>query len=180
MLRSIVKLAMTCVLFTLGWSAPAVQAQTTSIKSEYIMTLTAQLDAPQVINDKLFIYNVPSGSVAGPKIKGKVIQPTADWLALMPSGILRLDVRLTILTDDNQYVYMTYNGVIKTNEAADKKFEEGKEVIKADEEYFITAPTFQTAAPKYAWLNEVQAVGKMIEVKGGAGSYVKYDIFAIR
>ena len=180
MLRSIVKLVMTCVLFTLGWSAPAVQAQTTSIKSEYIMTLTAQLDAPQVINDKLFIYNVPSGSVAGPKIKGKVIQPTADWLALMPSGILRLDVRLTILTDDNQYVYMTYNGVIKPNEAADKKFEEGKEVVKTDEQYFITAPTFQTASPKYAWLNDIQAVGKMIEVKGGTGSYVKYDIFAIR
>ena len=124
MLRTIVKLATTCVLFILGWSATVAQAQTTGIKSEYIMTLTAQLDAPHVINDKLFIYNVPGGTVAGPKIKGKVIPPTADWLALMPSGNFRLDVRLTILTDDNQYVYMTYNGVIKTNEAADKKFEE--------------------------------------------------------
>ena len=180
MLRTIVKLATTCTLIALAWSAPAILAQTTSIKSEYIMTLTAQLDAPHVVNDKLFIYNVPSGTVAGPKLKGKVIQPTADWLALMPSGNFRLDVRLTILTDDNQYVYMTYNGVIKPNEAADKKFDEGKEVIKADEQYFMTAPTFQTASPKYAWLNDVQTVGKMIEVIGGTESYVKYDIFAVR
>ena len=161
---------------TLSFSA----GPTTNIKSEYIMTLTAQLDAPQVINGNLFIYNVPSGTVEGPKIKGKIIAPAADWLALMPSGVLRLDVRLTILTDDNQYIYVTYNGVIKTNSATDKKFEEGKEVIKADEQYFITAPTFQTSSPKYAWLNEIQAVGKQIAVKGGSGSFVQYDVFAIR
>ena len=144
------------------------------------MTLTAQLDAPQVINNNLFIYNVPSGTVEGPKIKGKILPPAADWLALMPSGVLRLDVRLTILTDDNQYIYVTYNGVIKTNPTTDKKFEEGKEVIKADEQYFITAPTFQTASPKYGWLNEIQAVGKPIAIEGGEGSFIRYDIFAIR
>ena len=180
MSHAIVKRAVAYVLIGLGWFAPTLHAQTTSIKSEYIMTLTAQLDGPQVINDKLFIYNVPSGTVAGPKIKGKILSPSADWLALMPSGNFRLDVRVSILTDDNQYIYVTYNGVIKTNEATDKKFDEGKEVIKADEHYFITAPTFHTSSPKYAWLNDVQAVGKLIELKGGAGSYIKYDIFAIR
>ncbi len=153
---------------------------TTSIKSEYLMTLTAQFDAPQVINSNLFIYNVPSGTVEGPKIKGKILPPAGDWLVLLPSGVLRLDVRLTILTDDNQYIYVTYNGVVKTNPATDKKFQEGKEIIKADEQYFITAPTFQTSSPKYAWLNEIQAVGKQIAVKGGEGSFVRYDIFAIR
>jgi Protein of unknown function (DUF3237) len=164
-----------------AFSVPTFPAEpTTSIKSEYLMTMTAQLDAPQVINGNLFIYNVPSGTVDGPKIKGKVLPPAADWLALMPSGVLRLDVRLTILTDDNQYIYVTYNGVIKTTPATDKKFEEGKEVIKADEQYFITAPTFQTASPKYAWLNEIQAVGKPIAIKGGAGSFIQYDIFVIR
>jgi hypothetical protein len=153
---------------------------TTEIKTEYLMTLTAQLDAPQVINDKLFIYNVPSGTIEGPKIKGKIIPPGADWLAVMPSGNYRLDVRLTLVTDDNQYIYMTYNGVIKANPAADKKFEEGKEVVKGSETYFITAPTFHTASPKYAWLNDIQAVGKNVESKGGAGSYVKYDIFIVK
>ena len=152
----------------------------TDIKTEYLMTLTAQLDAGQVINNNLFIYNVPSGTVEGPKIKGKLLPPAADWLAVMPSGVYRLDVRLTILTDDNQYIYVTYNGIIKPDPAAGKKFEEGKEVIKAGEQYFITAPTFQTASPKYAWLNEIQAVGKQIALKGGDGSFVQYDLFIVR
>ena len=43
-----------------------------------------------------------------------------------------------------------------------------------------TAPTFQTSSEKYAWLNGVQAVGKMVEVKVGAGGYVKYDVFIVR
>ena len=43
-----------------------------------------------------------------------------------------------------------------------------------------TAPTFQTSAPKYAWLNGVQAVAKMVEVKARDGGYVKYDVFVVR
>jgi hypothetical protein len=39
------------------------------------------------------------------------------------------------------------------------------EVLKADEIYFLTAPTFQARSETYAWLNHVQAVGKMVEVK---------------
>lgn len=46
--------------------------------------------------------------------------------------------------------------------------------------YFITAPTFQTSSEKYAWLNSVQAINKVVEVKIGEGGYVKYDVFIIR
>ena len=43
-----------------------------------------------------------------------------------------------------------------------------------------SAPTFQMSAPKYAWLNGVQAVAKMVEVKARDGGYVKYDVFVVR
>jgi hypothetical protein len=46
--------------------------------------------------------------------------------------------------------------------------------------YFVTAPTFQTSSTKYAWLNGVQAIAKMVEVKAGDGGYVKYDVFVVR
>jgi hypothetical protein len=46
--------------------------------------------------------------------------------------------------------------------------------------YFVTAPTFQTSSERYAWLNGVQAVGKMIELRSGEGSYIKYDVFTVR
>jgi hypothetical protein len=54
------------------------------------------------------------------------------------------------------------------------------EVLTSKDHYFVTAPTMQTSAEKYAWLNHVQCVGKIVEVKVGAGSFVKYDIYIVR
>ena len=56
----------------------------------------------------------------------------------------------------------------------------GEMLTDKDIPYFVTAPTFQTSSPKYAWLNGVQAVGKMVELKFGESGYVKYDVFIVR
>ena len=45
----------------------------------------------------------------------------------------------------------------------------------------ITTPQFQTSSEKYAWMNQLQAVGKMAELKRTKNdAYVKYDIFGLR
>lgn len=164
----------------LALGAAWVQAQTTSVSTEYLMTLYAPLDAPQQIDDTLFIYNVRSGGWAkGPKIDSTIISPAADWLRVMPGGSLRLDVRLTLKTDDGALLYVTYNGVISHSKESFDRLMKG-EVLTSRDHYFITAPTVQTSSPKYAWLNHVQLVGKVVEVKVGEGSYVKYDIFVVR
>ena len=152
----------------------------TSIKTEYLMTLHAPLDPPQAVDQGLLVYNVqPGGWVEGPRIKGKLLAPAADWLRVMPSGVLRLDVRGTIQTDDGELIYVIYGGAIQcSKEQADRLTTIGQ--LKADDCYFITAPTFQTKSDKYAWLNGVQAVGKMISVKAGEGSHVRYNIFAVK
>ena len=152
----------------------------TSIQTEYLMTLHAPLDAPQAIDQGLLVYNVqPGGWVEGPRIKGKLLAPAADWLRVMPSGVLRLDVRGTIQTDDGELIYVIYGGAIQcSKEQADRL--NGGQQLKADDCYFITAPTFQTKSDKYAWLNGVQAVGKMISVKAGEGSHVRYNIFTVK
>ena len=155
-------------------------AQTTSIKTEYLGTLYAPLDAPQVIDNSLFIYNVqPGGWFKGPKLNAAVLQPAADWLRVMPAGNARLDVRLTLKTDDDQLIYVTYNGIISHSKDSFDRLMKG-EVLTSKDFYFITAPTMQTASEKYAWVNHVQAVGKVVEVKAGEGSYVKYDLFIVR
>ena len=152
----------------------------TSIKTEYLMTLHAPLDAPQAIDQSLLIYNVqPGGWVEGPRIKGKVQTPAADWLRVMPSGVLRLDVRGTIQTDDGELIYVSYGGAIQCSKEQVDRLNAGGQ-LKADDCYFITAPTFQTKSDKYAWLNAVQAVGKMVSVKFGDGSHVRYNIFAVK
>jgi hypothetical protein len=157
-----------------------VRAQTTEIRTEYLMTLYAPLDPPQQIDSSAVIRNVGSGGwVKGPKINGTLIAPAADWLRVMPGGNLRLDVRATIRTDDGALILLTYNGIISRSREVADRMAKG-EIMTAADQYFITAPTMQTSSPRYSWLNHVQCVGKMVEVKGGANAYVKYDIFIVR
>lgn len=158
------------------------QAQTTTPKLEYLMTIQADLDLPHVVNDKLFIYNVKTGGwVKGPAITGSFVAPGADWLRVTASGALRLDVRGTIRTDEGDIVYITYNGIIQHSEKSFDKLMKGEKVTPADGIYFATAPTFETTSKKHGWLNGVQAVGKMVEVQvNPQQSYVRYDVFVVR
>ena len=159
-----------------GQSSPSTQVTT-----EYIMSYIAPLDPPVAIDDGMMIVNVrPGGWVQGPKISGKFIAPGADWLRIMPSGVFRLDVRGLIQTDDGAHIYMSYNGIIKNSEESAERLNSGELLTDKDIPYFIAAPTFQTSSKKYAWLNEVQTVNKMVEIQFGELGYVKYDVFIVR
>ena len=156
--------------------------QTTQISTEYLMTYQVLLDAPTPIDSSLMVINVKptDGWAKGPKISGTFQAPGADWLRVMPSGALRLDVRAVLKTDDGALIYMTYNGIIQHSPESAERMSRGEVLTASDIPYFVTAPTFQTSSPNYAWLNSVQAVGKMVEIKLGEGGYVRYDTFIVR
>lgn len=156
--------------------------QSTEITTEYLMTYLAPLDAPTPIDSSLMIVNVkPTGGWAqGPAISGTFISPGGDWLRIMPSGAMRLDVRATLKTDDGALIYLSYSGIVQHSAESTEKLNKGEPLTRQEMPYFITAPTFQTAAPKYAWLNSVQAIGKAVALKLGEDGYVKYDVFIVR
>jgi hypothetical protein len=155
--------------------------ETTRIETEYVMTYLAPLDMPIAVDESLQIFNVkPGGWVKGPRINGTFVAPGGDWLRTMPSGVFRLDVRGSIRTDDDADIYCSYNGVIQQSEKSAERLMNGEMLTDKDIPYFVTAPTFQTSSPKYAWLNCVQTVGKMVELKFGESGYVKYDVFIVR
>ena len=110
----------------------------------------------------------------------RFIPPGGDWMRILPSGVRRLDVRATLKTDDGALIYMSYNGVMQlAPEIAQKLM--GGVVLKAEDiANFVAAPTFETSSPKYAWLNGIQAINKIVEVKLGDDGYVQYDVFIIR
>jgi hypothetical protein len=155
---------------------------TTAIKTEYLLTFLAPLDPSTDVNNSLSISNVRStGSwFKGPHIKGTLVPPGGDWLRVMPSGDMRLDVRVTLKTDDGALIYVSYNGVLKESPENEAKANKGEVLTDKDIAYFVIAPTFETSSPKYVWLNGVQAIGKMAEYKEGNGGYVKYDVFIVR
>jgi hypothetical protein len=162
------------------WAIPIAAQETkptVEVRTEYLMTLEAPIDAAQPVGHRVVI-NVPAGgSVRGPKIKGELIAPAGDWLYVMPDGSLRLDVRGTIKTDDNALIFVEYGGVIAWPKEVTERYGKG-EVVTAADGYFVTAPRFTTASPNYAWLNHVQAIGKMVSIQ--RGKRVVYDIFVVR
>jgi uncharacterized protein DUF3237 len=166
----------TFIVLTLASAAEAAaQKPTVMIESEYLMTIEAPIEAPQAVGQRL-IYNVPvGGKVHGPKINGTIIPPSGDWLIPMPDGSFRLDVRVTIKTDDGEFIFVEYNGVIAATKEVMDRLSKG-DVITYKDVYFITAPRFTTSSSKYEWINHLQAVGKMVSVRT---TEVKYDIFAI-
>ena len=156
-------------------------AQTTEIGTEYLMTLhTPGAGPPLQVDISLMIFRAGAeGWARGPKLNGTIIHPTADWLRVMPGGSLRVDVRMTVRTDDGALIYVTYNGVISVTRENFERMAKGAVLTSADM-YFMTAPTFQTAHEKYAWLNHIQAIGKVAAVKGGEGGFVTYDLFVAK
>jgi Protein of unknown function (DUF3237) len=155
-------------------------APTTAIGVEYLMTLHAPIaGAPQRIDDALTIFHSDEGWVEGPRIKGRILPPTADWLRAMPGGSLRVDARMSLATDDGAQIYVSYGGVISIAPADFARMAQG-ETLRAAEMYFVTAPSFQTAHASYAWLNHIQAVGKAVALKGGEGGYVRYEVFSLK
>ena len=144
------------------------------------MTIYAPLDPASEINPSLAIYNINGGGWArGPRIRASFVPPGGDWSRVLASGATRIDVRATLKTDDGALIHIIYGGVLRESKANEEKSGRGEVLTDKEIEYFVTAPTFETAAPKYAWLNGVQAVGKMVEMKDGKGGYVKYDLFTV-
>ena len=168
-----------CGVIFYGPVAPASVGPTTSVESEYLMTLHVPIADAHDVDNGLRVINHPDGWVDGPRIKGKIIPPSSDALRNMGNGVSRLDVRLTIQTDDDQIIFASYNGVSYCQKEARDRFLKG-EMLRTGDCYFITAPTFETKSERYVWLNSVQAVGKMLELKRGEDARLMYDIFIIK
>lgn len=169
------------LLLTLTNFVNSSHAQSTQISTEYLMTVYIPTER-KAIDSSLTVVNIlPGGWVKGPRISGKIVSPAGDWIRTTPSGALRLDVRLTIETDDGAQIYMTYGGVVVGSKEAGDALARGEVLNDKGMPYFITTPQFQTSSEKYNWMNQVQGVGKMVELKRAKNdAYVKYDIFIAR
>jgi len=83
---------------------------------------------------------VTGGDFDGPRLRGRVLPGGGDWLLVRPDGVLELDLRITLETDDRALIYMTFQGLRHGN-------------------YFRTLPRFETSTETYAFLNRIVSVG---------------------
>jgi Protein of unknown function (DUF3237) len=117
-----------------------------SVNARPLMVLRLATSATQEIGSMpdgaLTIFPVVGGSFDGDRLRGRVLAGGGDWVKRLADGTLRLDLRVTLETDDGALIYMTFTGV---RDDANN--------------YFRTLPRFETAAGKYAFLNRLLAVG---------------------
>src|SRR5262249_10860167 len=137
----------------------------TSLPVEFLFTMTARLGPVAEIKDgpqgARHIFPVIGGSFEGPRLCGVFETPCGDWLTRRPDRSGKLDVRLTLRTEDGAYILMTYNGIVTKVD--------GRPSIR-------TSPLFETGDERYAWLNSVQAVG----IGGDAPGGVTYEVYALK
>ena len=104
------------------------------------------------------IVPVTGGDFEGPRLRGKVLPGGGDWLLMRSDGVLELDLRVTLETDDHALIYMMFQGLRHGPPDAMAALG-GGEVVDPARYYFRTLPRFETSTNTYAFLNRVITVG---------------------
>jgi hypothetical protein len=127
------------------------------------------------------VSDIAGGRFAGERLRGDVLASGADWADQGYTGagdaLSRLDVRSLWRTDDGALVNVSYHGraLIPAASLPDYLDMARVEDIDPASYYFRTMPLFETADPRYAWLNAVVAVGLGRRTRAGV-DYKVYEI----
>ena len=103
------------------------------------------------------IAPITGGTFEGPRLRGKILPGGGDWTLLRPDGVLELDLRITLETDDGALIYMTSFGLRHGPPEVLAALANG-ESVDPSKYYFRTTPRFETSAPQYAFLNRLIAI----------------------
>lgn len=90
-------------------------------------------------------FPIIGGSFEGDRLRGKVLPGGDDWSVKRLDGIVELDMRVTLETEDGALIHMTFEGI--------------RDDAVPGAPYFRTLPRFETADSKYSFLNRMLAVG---------------------
>ena len=109
-----------------------------------------QLEAPHSGAGRLLTWST-AGTFEGPRLQGRIVPgPSSEWAEVRPDGFVKANVRLLLETHDGGSILMSYTATAVPND-------EGLSVRNF--------PIFETADPRYAWLNTVQAI-TLYQVRG--------------
>jgi Protein of unknown function (DUF3237) len=153
--------------------------ETFMIQTRPVFTLTLNVPTIQDLGATPYgvrkIATVAGGSFDGERLRGTVVAPPGgDWLLLRNDGVLCLDVRLTLKTDDGDLIYMHYNGMRHGPKEVIDALGRG-EAVDPSTYYMRAVPVFETASAKYAWLNRAVFVANGRRVASGP----IYDVFEV-
>lgn len=153
------------------------------LESEFLFEIAATLepmqDVGQTPTGQRMIAYVKEGSFVGPRLKGKVLPGGGDWALVRGDGVLVIDVRITLETDDGVRIYVTYGGRIAGEPEVMAQLFDPTTVESVDPSsyYFRTNPLFDAPINSaYAWLNSATAIG----IGRFTATGVSYDVHMIK
>ena len=103
------------------------------------------------------IAPVSGGSFTGERLCGSV-QPGTDWVINRADGVMLIDVRLTLLSDDDALIYLSYQGRFLAAPEAMARLAAGR-LLEAQEYSLAISAKFECGDARYAWLNDAIVVG---------------------
>lgn len=119
---------------------------------------TAQFLGETALGYSRRIMPICGGRFEGKRVSGRVLPGGADWVIIRPDGGLHLDVRLTLQTDQDELIYMTYSGRRNGPPELMDKISRSEDIPKGAD-YFRVAVQFETATPRLKWMNNIIGIG---------------------
>jgi len=140
------------------------------MNSTLLMTLEVAVAPPQKIgavpHGTRVTAPIASGRFEGPRLRGRVLGGGGDWTLLRSDGVLELDLRITLETDDGALIQLASFGLRHGPPEVLAALARG-EAVDPSSYYFRTTPRFETGHPKYAFLNRLLAVASGDRKPGG-------------
>jgi hypothetical protein len=124
---------------------PHPNESSTTMRTRPLITLRLTTAPTQNMGPRT-TFPITGGTFEGERLRGKVLPGGDDWAIKRADGVVELDLRATLETDDGVLIHMTFEGI--------------RDDAAPGAPYFRTLPRFATTTEgKYAFLNKLLAVG---------------------
>ncbi len=104
------------------------------------------------------IIPIIGGTVAGPRLNGRILNLGADWQTIWGNGVAELDTRYALETDDGATVEIRNYGYRHGPAEVIAAIARGEDVPHAAY-YMRTQARLESGDPRYDWVNRTLFVG---------------------
>jgi hypothetical protein len=124
--------------------------------------VSVEVDRPQEVGHAQHglrrVIPITGGQVTGQGWSGRVLPGGADFQLIVNERMAELDARYVIETDGGDLIYVCNRAVRTAAPEVMARLIRG-EAVPPEQVYFRCSPSFETASPSLAWINETLFVG---------------------
>jgi hypothetical protein len=124
---------------------------------------------------ELQYWEMTEGALTGPRISATIAMPGGDWYRPGTGEVGRPDVRVQLITDDQEVILLHYTGLVQVNDRFRKAAESGG-ATRYEDQYMRMVMFFDTGAAKYAWITKSMFIA---EGRIAGKNEIEYQIYRV-